>query len=242
MARSNRKTKAAKPKKKAGGKKSSSAPAGSGGNNTMIKVMKANDKNAVLGYYPNGAQASNACGRSSKDAVRNALDKKGDKKGNVGSDGLFKVARIENCTEPVGPTELGMLEGKWKMKDHAPGPGSGSNNANVGATLGRLLNSSNEKIRGDEQNRTIGDVVTGVETEDGEQLDGLVVFDGDTFAQLMAWKNKGYVARILSRLRKKGSNNASRRMDEGKQGTFPQFWYVDGLRNGLDNYSDFTIR
>ena len=242
MARGNRRktTKKAKPKKKAGSKKSSSAAStGNGGGMTIYEVTTNDDKEVVCGNYDSMRMVDLATGSKEYSTKACLAPKRKKNPGIVGSDNQYRVRKVENCTRPVGPTEFGRREGKWKMKDHAPGPGAGSNVARVGDQLGRLLNSSKQKISGDKQDRTIGDAVKGVETKSGEQLDGLVVLDGDTFAKLMAW-DKSRIGQKLKRLKKKGSNKASCRIDNGKPGTFPQFWYVDGLRKGLDDYKVFT--
>ena len=111
----------------------------------------------------------------------------------------------------------------------------------VGGSLGFILNSSIVTIPGDEQGRTFGDVAKGVEAEnDGEQLDGIVVFDGDLFGKYIGWEKKN-IDSNLGRLKKKGSDEKSRRIDNGRPGEYPQFWYVDGLRPGLDDYKVFTL-
>lgn len=110
----------------------------------------------------------------------------------------------------------------------------------VGDSLGFILNSSNVKIPGDEQGRTFGDVAKGVVSKNGEQRDGLVVFDGDLFGKDIGWDKKN-IASNLGRLKKKGSDKKSRRIDNGKPGEYPQYWYVDGLRSGLDDYKVFTL-
>ena len=214
------------------------ATAKSGPGVTMIKVMRAKD-GKPLGYYNNKMRADKAMG-AQRSAAKNALNKKGDNKGVVGKDGLFKVEEVHNCTEPEGPTALGMQEGKWKMADHAPGPGSGSNHSRIGITLGRCLNSSKEKIPNDPKGRTFGDVIKGVASKHGVQRHGFVVYDGDMFAKLMAWEKKD-IGSKLAKLKKKGSNKKSRRLDDGKKGSFPQFWYVNGLKRGLDDYSVFAL-
>lgn len=236
MARSRKTTKKAKPKKAGGKKLSSASSTGNGGGNTMIKVMRAND-GKPLGYYNNKARADHAMG--DKRVVERALKKKGVMKGVVGADGLFKVEEVHNCTESEGPTALGMQEGKWKMNDHAPGPGSGSSRSRVGGRLGNLLNkSSNTKINGDEGGRTIGDAFKPIRYK-GKVCDGLAIYDGNLFAGLMAVGSLSRLSGLLKGLRKKGSNKASRRMDNGKKGHYPQYWFIDGLRPGLENYSDF---
>ena len=215
------------------------ATAKSGPGVTMIKVMRAKD-GKPLGYYNKKGRASLAMTGDNKMAATNALNRKGDNKGVVGKDGLFKVEEVHNCTEPEGPTELGMQEGKWKMKDHAPGPGSGSNHSRIGITLGRCLNSSKEKIPNDPKGRTFGDVIKGVASKHGVQRHGFVIYDGDMFAKLMAWE-KSAIGSKLARLKKKGSDKKSERLDDGKKGSFPQFWYVDGLKRGLDDYTVFAL-
>ena len=110
----------------------------------------------------------------------------------------------------------------------------------VGESLGFILNNSNVKIPGDEQERTFGDVAKGVVNKYGERRDGFVVFDGDLFCKEIGWDKKN-IASNLGRLKKKGSDKKSRRIDNDKPGQYPQFWYVDGLRTGLDDYTVFTL-
>jgi len=225
-----------KPKAEAGSKKTSSASStGSVGGKTIYEVTTNDDRKRVCGNYDSMKMVDRATG-CNPGAVRYALKNKGI----VGSAKQYRVRKIENCTRPVGPTEFGQQEGKWKMKEHACGLGSGSNNSRLGSDLGLYLNSSNEKIPNDTEGRTFGDVIKGVATKRGELLNGFVVYDGDKFAELMAWK-KGDIGSKLTRLRKKGSKKKSRRLDKGVRGTFPQFWYVDGLRPGLDDYTVFSL-
>jgi len=56
---------------------------------------------------------------------------------------------------------------------------------------------------------------------------------------VVGWKKKN-IASNLGRLKKKGSDKKSRRIDNYKP-EYPQFWYVDGLRTGLDDYTVFTL-
>ena len=110
----------------------------------------------------------------------------------------------------------------------------------VGESLGFILNNSNVKIPGDEQGRTFGDVAKFVATKNGEQLDGFALFDGDLFGKEIGWEKKN-IDSNLGRLKKKGSDKKSRRIDNDKPGEYPQFWYVDGLRPGLDDYKVFIL-
>ena len=243
MARRSKRTK--QQSKKGGGKKpKATAKSGDGGpGRTMIRVRSNDGNRTDCGYYYSAASASRATGCNNTQGVTDALNRSAESKkgkGIVGPHRQFIVDRVENCTEPEGPTQFGQQDGKWKMKPHARGSGSGSNNSRLGSDLGLYLNSSNEKIPNDTEGRTFGDVIKGVATKRGELLNGFVVYDGDKFAELMAWK-KGDIGSKLTRLRKKGSKKKSRRLDKGVRGTFPQFWYVDGLRPGLDDYTVFSL-
>lgn len=244
MAGTKSKRKKQQPKKGGGKKPKAKAESGDGGSGrTMHRVSTNDERNEACGYYISGKSASRATGCNSDQCVTNALNrtaksKKG--KGVVGQQDKFIVERIENCTEPEGPTLFGQQDGKWKMADHAPGPGSGSNNSRIGITLGRCLNSSKEKIPNDTEGRTFGDVIKGVASKHGVQRHGFVIYDGDMFAKIMAWE-KSTIGSKLAKLKKKGSNKKSRRLDNGKKGSFPQFWYVDGLKRGLDDYTVFAL-